>query len=110
MLGAVDKQIKGAGGTLMAISADEPEDARRIAERFHLEFPVLADPKLEVISAYALRHVGGYGGRDIAAPAHFLIGTDGKVKWRFISHRQQERAGNEADIGAIEALKALSDR
>ena len=110
MLGAVEKQIKRAGGTLMAISADEPADARRIAERFHLEFPVLADPKLEVISAYGLRHVGGYGGRDIAAPAHFLIGTDGKVKWRFISHRQQERAGNDADIRAIEALKALSDR
>lgn len=110
MLGAVDKEMKSAGGTLMAISADEPADARRIAERFRLEFPVLADPKLEVISAYGVRHVGGLGDRDIAAPAHFLIGTDGKVKWRFISRRQQERAGRAADTGAIEALKALRDR
>lgn len=81
-----------------------------MAERYRLEFPVLADPKLEVISAYRVRHIGGYAGADIAAPAHFLIGTDGKIAWRYISRRQQERPTNATDIAAIEALEALRQR
>ncbi len=46
-------------------------------------FPLLADPDLEAVDAYGVRHPsGGMGGHDIARPATFLIDRGGRIVWR----------------------------
>ena len=48
-----------------------------------IEYPLLADPDLEAIDAYGVRHpAGGMGGHDIARPATFLIDRQGRIVWR----------------------------
>jgi peroxiredoxin len=45
-------------------------------------FPLLSDPRAEVIRRYDLLHPsGGPGGTDIARPAEFLVDSNGVVRW-----------------------------
>lgn len=97
--------MKQAGGAVVAIGADSPEEALTLRSQLKLHFPLLADPQARVIEAFGVRHAGGGpGGSDIAAPAHFLVDREGRIAWRFIAHRQQERPGNAADLAAIDSL------
>ncbi len=44
---------------------------------------MLADPDLEAIDAYGVRHPsGGMGGHDIARPATLLIDRQERIVWR----------------------------
>ncbi len=80
------------GGRLLAVSVDPPQRSAQVVERNGLEFPILADTEREVIRAYGVVHAGGGPeGGDIAIPAQFLIGRDGKILWRFVSSHVQYR-------------------
>ncbi len=76
-LGAIREELDQLGVRLFAVSVDSQEDARRLAIREGLRFPILCDTEREVIGAYGLRHEGGgLDGSDIAIPAHVLIDED----------------------------------
>ncbi len=91
-LGAIHEELKQLGVPLLAISADRPEDARRLAARQNLSFPILCDTKREVVKAYGLLHEdGGPYGNDIAIPAHVLIDKNGRIVSRHVSKRAQDR-------------------
>lgn len=78
---------------VVAISADLQTDTAMMTERYGLEFPVLSDPEGRVIDAYGLRHPGGdpINEKDIARPATFLIGRDGRVLWRDLTENWRVR-------------------
>ena len=66
----------------MAISVDSPEESAKLCEKAGYTFPVLSDPKAEVIRRYDLLHTaGGPGGTDISRPAEFLVDSTGTVRW-----------------------------
>lgn len=80
-------------GRLLTISVDPPELSQRVISANKLAFPILSDPRGEVVRRYGLLHSGGGpGGNDIAKPAMMLVAPDGRVLWRFQSPRVQERA------------------
>jgi peroxiredoxin len=70
------------GIRIAGISVDNPEDSRRMAQKLGLTFPLLSDPKNEVIRKYDLLHTGGGPkASDISRPAEFLIDSAGTVLW-----------------------------
>jgi peroxiredoxin len=88
----VTHEIQKLGGRVLAISVDRPEDSARVVESRNLNFQILADVDRKVITAYGLVHKGGgQGGVDIALPAHVLIDQKGRIAWRHLAKRYQDR-------------------
>ncbi|MCA9243443.1 MAG: redoxin domain-containing protein [Phycisphaerales bacterium] len=103
-LGVINDEMVKQGGELVAISADAPKDAARVAERNKLPFRVLSDTDMTAIDAYGLRHKGGGpDGGDIAIPAHFLIGSDGRVLWKYVASLIQDRVDPQRELTEIRA-------
>ena len=87
---------------MVAISVDSVDDNERMADALGLDFPVLSDPGATAISAYGVLHPeGGIGGRDIARPVVFLIGSDGIIRWRELTENWRIRVGPDEILGAI---------
>lgn len=85
-------ELTRRGGRMYAISSDSVEDSRRVVEARGLPFTLLSDPRADAIRAYGLLHRGGGpGGADIAIPAHALVARDGRILWRYVAHRAQDR-------------------
>ncbi|MCG3128782.1 MAG: hypothetical protein CHACPFDD_03674 [Phycisphaerae bacterium] len=75
-------------------------------QRHDLPFPILSDTERHVIRAFGVLHAGGApNGGDIAIPSHFLIDRDGRIVWRFIATRVQNRPDPAELIGRIRALR-----
>jgi peroxiredoxin len=81
---------------------DSQADNGRVVDKLGLEFPVLSDESLSVIEAYGVLHPrGGMSGRDIARPAIFLIGPEGRVLWRNLTENWRVRVRPETLLAAI---------
>ena len=90
---------------MIAVSVDEPAESRRVVEQQDLPFPILADTERDTVSAYGVLHAGGGpGGSDIALPAHFLIDTGGRIRWRFIARQAQDRPRPTRLLEVVRAL------
>jgi peroxiredoxin len=66
-------------------------------------FPFLLDEDRAVTKAYGVYHRIGIDAWDIAHPASFVIGLDGKVRYIYVGNTQLDRAPLE------ELLKALKE-
>jgi len=53
-------------------------------------YPLLADPAHRVAEAYGVYNLLGDGR---AAPAVFVIGTDGRIVWNYIGQHANDRPG-----------------
>ncbi len=96
-LGAISNDLEKLGVRLLAVSVDPPERSREIVKRLKLPFPILSDKNTRLTQEMGLLHKsGGPGGVDIAIPAHVLIGTDRRIRWKYVSKRIHDRlAANE---------------
>ncbi len=91
-LGAITADLQALGVRTLAISVDPPAQSRRVVERQHLPFPILADEQRQVIRALGLLHAGGApNGDDIALPALILLDPGGRIRWRYVADRIQNR-------------------
>ena len=105
MLGAVDEALRARRGRLLAISVDPPDTSRSLVRELGLSFPVLADTERRVVRQYGLLHpAGAPGGTDIAIPAHFLVDREGKIRWRHVAHRIEDRPDPARVLEEIAAL------
>ena len=101
----MNEELTNRGGRLLAVSADAPADARRIVERHGLDFAILVDTERVVMEAYGIVHPGGgLDGADIAVPAQILIDRDGRIVWRFVSRRIQDRLDPSEVLGVVKAM------
>ena len=107
-LGAIHEELEQLGVHLYAISVDPPVDARRLAKRLSLSFPILCDTTREVVRAYGLLHRGGGpalgDGGEIAIPAQILIDRDGRILTRHVSKRTQSRLDPNHKVAAVRKL------
>src|ERR1043166_6206974 len=60
-------------------------------EQKNYSFPVLFDETRKTTRAYGVYHAFGHDAYNIAHPATFVIGRDGKICWIAVSPNQQER-------------------
>ena len=116
-------EIEAAGGSLVAISPELPDNSLSTKERLELAFTVLSDVGNEVAERYglvftipeALRAVYDGFGIDLPAsngdasfrlpvPATYVLAPDGTVAWRF-AHPDYTKRAEPADV--VEALRAL---
>jgi len=86
----------------VGISVDPPEINRRQSQKLRYTFPLLSDPKAEVIRRYDVLHPGaGPKGADIARPAEFLIDSNGIVRWVNLTENIAVRAQPEQVLNAF---------
>ena len=72
--------FRKAGAGLAAISVDTAERAEPVRAELGIEFPLLCDPRREVVKAYGLLNEQEHGG--IAFPATFVIDRNRVVRFR----------------------------
>jgi len=97
--------MRAAGGSLLAISVDTPEEHRRLARDEGLAFRLLSDAGGEVIRAWGVAHPGGgLDGGTIAVPSQVLLRSDGTLAWRHVAGRITDRPSPERTLAAIRGL------
>ena len=93
------------GIRIVGISVDPPEINRRQSQKLGYTFPLLSDPKAEVIRRYDVLHPGaGPKGANIAPPAEFLIDSNGLVRWVNLTENIAVRARPEQVLGAFDQM------
>ena len=91
------------GIRVVAISVDPPDVSKRHCQKMGFTFPVLADPKTDVIRRYDLLHrQAGPHGTDIARPAEFLIDSSGTIRWVNLTDNAAVRARPEQVLHAFD--------
>ena len=85
------------GATLVAIAVDPADQARALAARLGLSFPLLSDPTREVVRAFGVEDAENA----IAWPAIFIIARDGTVTWRAPAETYKLRPLPEAILEAL---------
>jgi peroxiredoxin len=62
---------------LVALSVDEVADSKALAQKLSLSFPLLSDTDRKLVRAFGVYDPGN----EIAWPAIFIVGPDGKITW-----------------------------
>jgi peroxiredoxin len=98
-----DFQTRGVA--VAAISADTSGESHRLCASEGYTFPLLSDPRTEVIRRYGILHPrAGPDGHDIARPAEFLIDASGTIRWVNLTDDIKVRARPETALRAIDSL------
>ncbi|MBW6393695.1 MAG: thioredoxin-dependent thiol peroxidase [Thermus sp.] len=96
--------LQELGAVVLGVSADDVQSHKRFAEKYGLNFPLLADPEREIILAY-----GAWGKKNLYGKEYegvlrqtFLIDPEGRIAkvWRKVSPE-----GHAEEVA--EALRAL---
>jgi len=69
------EELTAEGAAVFAVSIDPPEQARTVAEALHLTFPILSDPRLELIRPYGMKGQG----MEMAEPGYVVIDRKGQI-------------------------------
>lgn len=101
-LGAIQAELQKMGVRMIAVSVDSPAESAKVISRNKLPFPILSDANRTVIREYGLVHTGGGpGASEIAIPANILVDHDGKILWRHIATKVQDRADPDDLVAAV---------
>lgn len=92
--------IIAAGGSLIAISADDTSGAKNAADAIDNTFTVLSDSSKTAISAYNVVNKNNAG---YAQPSVFIIKTDGTIGYKSIDG-DYSRSDSSSIISALDDL------
>jgi hypothetical protein len=93
------------GVGLAAISYDSEAILRDFAQRHKIEYPLIADPKSEIIRSYGVLNAEAPGfTKGMAHPGYFYVTPDGKLKEKFF-----ETAYTDRDTAASLILKLFPE-
>jgi peroxiredoxin len=79
-----------AGAEVVALAVAPIEAVTNWCQRAGLTYPMLADPDYAVSAAYGVYNLYGDG---LAAPAVFVINTDGRIVWHYVGSNPADRPG-----------------
>jgi len=86
------ERFKSQGIGLAAVSYDSEDILKDFAQRQKITFPLLADPKSEIIQQYGVLNTGAKGiTQGMAFPGFFYVGADGRVREKFFESDYRER-------------------
>jgi peroxiredoxin len=104
-------EFHARGVEVAAISVDSPEAARKLIQSRGFHYPILSDPKAEVIRRYQVLHPkAGENGEDIARPAEFLVDSKRTIIWENLTESIIVRARPNAVLEAIDKLLGKQGR
>jgi peroxiredoxin len=92
-------RLRALGAEVFAISKDNRADAQRMATQAGLDFPVLSDPSMEVISGYGMQSRKML----MADMGYVLIDTRARIRVRRIDRQFGEHASE-----IVEALRRIT--
>ena len=96
------EDIRAQGAEVVAVSVDNTADARRMADYAQAAFPVLADEGAVITKNYGVYNLLGDG---VAAPATFILRSDGTVYAHRIGQNIADRVGSQSIIETLRALR-----
>lgn len=118
------KFITQAGGSVVAISPEKTENAKKSIEKSGATFPFLHDKKAEIMNAYGvtftldektqarykdygldLSEANGENGPVLPVPAVYIVGTDGTIKWAYFNPDYRVRPSVATLVAQLNALK-----
>jgi peroxiredoxin Q/BCP len=105
--------FRARGVAVFGISVDSCEDSRQLCQSQGYTFPLLSDPRAEVVRHYGVLHArAGLNDQDIARPAEFLVDASGTIRWVNLTEDIRVRARPENVLRAIDTLMpaAVSNR
>src|ERR1700726_1361221 len=74
------------------MSYDSEEILRYFADRYKIEYPLLADPDSKTIKAYGVLNAEAPGmQKGFARPGYFFIDTNGVIREKFFAAKYRER-------------------
>ncbi len=117
-------QIKAAGGNLVAISVENPDNSLAIVKKDELDFTVLSDPNLNVARQFGIVYdfpkesdeKYKANGLDIAKhnamdkpqlplSATYVVNKKGEIVYAFLEPDYKKRAAPEAIIESLKQIK-----
>ncbi|PRQ08192.1 putative peroxiredoxin bcp [Enhygromyxa salina] len=119
---AAGKQITEAGGTLVAISPELPDNSLDTQQKNELEYQVLSDvgnavaKQFEIVfelppdlakmynEKFSLNTRNGDTSNSLPLAATYVIGQDGKVAWAFLDADYKKRAEPSEVVAQVRAL------
>jgi peroxiredoxin len=88
------------------VVVDPVDTNARLARDAEVDYPILSDPELRAIDAYALRHRGGGpDGGDIAHSASVLIDGQGIVRWASVTRNVRLRPTPDDVLAALDRVR-----
>ncbi len=84
------------------MSVDDESTSRSLAAALGLHFPLVSDEHRALIHRYGVLDAEN----DLAWPAIFVIGRDGKVAWRSLAESKSKRAGANEILAALDRASA----
>jgi len=91
------QRFEAKGIKLAAISYDSPEILKDFADRLKIEFPLLSDPKSEIISSFSVLNTEAAGmTKGMALPGFFYVDANGIIGEKYFEAKYTDRftAGN----------------
>ena len=90
--------FQGAGAEVVALVVASPASVATVQQNIGVYYPVLADPDHRVSEAYGVYNLLGDG---VAAPAVFIIDSDGQIVWHDVGGNAQDRVGAETILSHL---------
>jgi peroxiredoxin len=92
------EEFQSAGAEVVALVVAPPSSVDEVQQNIGVYYPVLADPDHQVSESYGVYNLLGDG---VAAPAVFIIDSDGQIVWRSVSGNAQDRASAETILSHL---------
>jgi thioredoxin-dependent peroxiredoxin len=93
-------ELAAEGAAVFAVSSDPPEQARKVVEEYRLSFPVLSDPRMEVIRPYGMKG----DAMEMADLGYVVIDRDGRIR----SRRLDREFGDHVELLLHEVRRAAA--
>lgn len=117
-------QIKKAGGELVAISVEDPDDSLSVAEKNDVKFNVLSDPQLEVAKKFGIVYElsretdekykskglnvaenNRMNKPQLPLGATYVVNRNGEIVYAFLDTDFKQRAEPEVIVAELEKIK-----
>ena len=85
----------------MGISVDHADDSKALVAKLGLQFPLLSDPDMHVVSAYgvAMKH------RDIAVPSVYVVRQDHSIAFQKVGETVGDRPSPDEVVAQVTAAR-----
>jgi peroxiredoxin len=99
--------VRAAGGEIVVVSKDSPEELAALAKQEGLTFTLLSDSKLELVDAFGVRHQGAdvFRGGDLARPAVLFFDSSGRLGDLFLTDNWRQRLRTEDAVARVQPLR-----
>ncbi len=101
-LQAAEKRFESQGLKLAAISYDSPAILKDFAERHRIDFPLLADPRSEIIRSFKVLNTEAKGmTKGMAYPGFFYMDESGVIREKYFEANYTNRFTANNIIGKL---------